>query len=200
VTSLDLSWAVRSVDAMLRRRQGIEEFTDDPACIFRISLARAGRALVLSDGAAIRPADPIVEIHYWNEHLSPIPEQGLNPAWAASFKRGLRYSLALVADLVAHDPRFGSVVAIHGAPAFAVESGAGSSARISERLGYDVVGDERAHGPIHAWLDSVLVWFLMWTFNRTSTRGRGISHGRIQIWMSRRKLIERYGRDGKVSP
>jgi hypothetical protein len=185
---------------MLRRRQGIEEFTDDPECLFRISLERAGRALVLSDGAAIRPADPVLGIHYWNEHLPPIPEQGLNPAWAASFRRGLGYSLTLIADLVAHDPRFGGVVAIHGAPAFAARSGAGTSARISARLGYDVIEDEGGERPIHVWLDGVLVWFLMWTFNRASTRGRGISHGRLQIWMSRRKLIERYGRGAKVLP
>jgi hypothetical protein len=183
---------------MLRRRQGIEEFTDDPECLFRISLIRAGRALVLSDGASIRPDDPIVEIHYWNEHVPTLPERGANAAWAASYKGRVRHSLALIADLLAHDPRFGDVVAIHGAPAFAAQNGGETSTRICEHLGYDVLGGEGEDGPIHAWLDSLLIWFLMRAFNPASTRGRGLSHRRIHIWMSRQKLIARYGRREKV--
>jgi len=79
VSNLDLTWAVRGVDAILRHRQGIEEFTDDRHCIFRISTETAGRAAILSDGAAIRPGDPLVQIHYWNEHMPVLPENGIVP-------------------------------------------------------------------------------------------------------------------------
>jgi hypothetical protein len=185
---------------MLRRRQGIEEFTDDPACIFRISLAPAGRSVVLSDGASIRPADPIVEIHYWNEHMPQVPEQGLTPAWAGSFRHGLSHSLSLIADLLIREPRFREVAAIYGAPAFAVLRGGDISTRISRHLGFDVLGENRDHGAIHTRFDSMLVWALTRTFNRGSGRGHGVPRGRLHIWMSRRTLIERYGPAGKVSP
>lgn len=198
MSSLDLSWAVRGVDSMLRRHQGIEEFTVDPACLFRISLAPARRAVLLSDGAAIRPGDPVVAIHYWNEHMPPLPARGMTAAWAATFKNGVRHSLALIADLFVEEQRFRDAAALYGEPAFATTSGSDASIRISHHLGFDVIDDESRHGAIHAWFDSVLIWFLMRTFNPVSVRGRGLAHGRLKIWMSRQKLIARYAGRAKV--
>jgi hypothetical protein len=64
VAYLDLNRAVRSVDSLLRQRQGIHEFTQDEACIFRLSVEPASRALVLSDGQAVRVGDPVAQQHF----------------------------------------------------------------------------------------------------------------------------------------
>jgi hypothetical protein len=186
------AWLLRRLDRMLRWRQGIFEFTDDPQCVFRVSVAPAGRALTLSDGAAIRPEDRVAQIHYWNEHLPLIPDAGHDATWASQFHRRVVHSLGLTAELLARDPRFADVAAIFAAPAFSADAGASITARISRRLGYDVLDEPPHLNPVHRWLDSFLVWNLMRIYNPVSTRGRGLAHGRVHVWMSRRTLLARY--------
>src|ERR1700681_4445282 len=64
-----LSGAVRQLDAALRRRQGIIEFTRDPQCILRLSAHRAEADVLLRD-RRVQRGEPIGEIHLWNEHRS----------------------------------------------------------------------------------------------------------------------------------
>jgi hypothetical protein len=186
------AWLLHRFDRMLRRRQGIFEFTDDPHCVFRLALVPAGRALTLSDGAAIGPGDRVAEIHYWNEHMPQIPDAGHDAAWASQFHRRVAYSLGLIAELLARDPRFADVAALFGAPPFAAAAGASSTAQISRRLGFDVLDEPPAANRVHRWLDSFLIWNLMRIYNPVSARGRGVAHNRVHIWMSRRTLLARY--------
>jgi len=58
---------VRGFDALLAQYYGIHEFTDDPDCIMRIALARAGRDIALSDGTSVRADDAVIDLHWWNE-------------------------------------------------------------------------------------------------------------------------------------
>jgi hypothetical protein len=193
VTAVGMDWAVRRVDAMLRQRQGIFEFSNDPDCIFRISLGRAGRLLTLSDGVAIRPHDAVVQIHYWNEQMPPIPKEGRSALWAARFRNGVVHSLSLLAEALTRERRFADVAAIFAAPAFAAGGGPAITTRLSTRLGFDVLDGPSSDGSIHAWFDSLLIWVLMRTFNPASVRGRGLAHDRVPIWMSRSKLLTMYG-------
>lgn len=186
------AWLMRRIDRMLRRRQGIFEFSDDPNCVFRLSVAPAGRALTLSDGAVIRPQDRIAQIHYWNEHMPQIPAAGPDATWASLFHRRVVYSLGLTAALLARDPRFADVAGIFAAPTFAAAAGASVTARISRRLGYDVLDEPPHLNRMHRWLDSFLIWSLMRIYNPVSVRGRGVAHDRVHIWMSRRTLLARH--------
>ncbi len=194
---LDLSWCVRSIDALLRRCHGIEEFTDDAQCVYRVSRTRAKCARTLSDGVSIAAGQPILQIHFWHEHLPAIPKDGPNAAWANVLKRRLRHSYELVADEIEANPRWASIGAIQAEPTFAYRSdGGGSLTRICELLGFDVVdrdGGNDMPARIHGFFDSVLVWGLVWAFNPSGLKSHGLWHGRIQIWMSRRKFIGRYG-------
>jgi hypothetical protein len=197
MASLDFSWAVRRVDTALRRRQGIAEYSDDPKCMLRYSLARVKRARTLSDGVAVAAGEPVLEIHYWNEHLPTIPRDGAYSAWAAQFVDRLVGSLYLLGDRMERDPKFADIVALRGAPAFAEGSRNGLQlARICRRIGFDIVEPQTAVGlgaRLHGFFDSILVWALVWTFNRAGLRMRGLAHGRIEIWMSRAKFVSRYG-------
>jgi hypothetical protein len=194
------AWMLRRLDILLRRRQGIFEFTDDPHCVFRLSVGRAGRALTLSDGAVIRPADRVVQVHYWNEHMPVIPAGGHDATWASLFHRRVVYSLGLTAALLARDPRFADIAAIFAVPAYAAGSGAANTARISRRLGYDVL-DEPQFNPVHRLFDSLLIWNLMRIYNPMSVRGRGVAHRRVYIWMARRTLLARYfAPEGDATP
>ena len=106
MSTLDLAWAVRGVDSVLRSRFGIEEFSDDPDCIFRISRDRALRPRILSDGAAIRRGDPVLQVHLWNEHLPAMSRDGRSAAWANLFKRRMLCSFALLANRIENEERF----------------------------------------------------------------------------------------------
>jgi YkoP domain len=197
VTSLDLTWAVKGVDSLLRQRQGIAEIADDPECIFRISMAVAHRAVALSDGVLIGSGEPVVRIHYWNEHLPVMTPEGPNSAWASVLVSRVRHSLGVLADRFEHDPMMATAQAIQASPAFAYRFGnAIQMSRITERFGFEVLDLEPETGlteRIHDVLDGMLVWGLIWAFNPGALKNHGFSHRRIQIWMSRRKLLSLYG-------
>ncbi|MGH6990506.1 MAG: YkoP family protein [Stellaceae bacterium] len=197
MTSLDLTWAVRGVDSLLRQRQGIAEIADDPECIFRVSVAVAHHVVTLSDGASIAIGEPVVRLHYWNEHMPAMPRDGPNAAWANLMVGRIRYSLGILAARMAGDRRFAEAEAIQAAPAFAYRFGnAVQLSRICERFGFEVLDLEprsRLAGRIHDILDGMLIWGLIWAFNPGALKNHGLSHRRIQIWMSRRKLVDLYG-------
>jgi hypothetical protein len=197
---LDLGWAVRGVDSLLRMRQGIEEFTDDPECVLRISINSAGRSLVLSDGTLVREGGPILQLHLWNERLPVLPASGPNAAWANSLKRRMRRSLTILAHHLQGEGRFDTVEAIQAAPAFPSRLGPLQMARIAGHFGFDVVDVSSGRGvtgQIHTVFDSLLVWSLTLAFNPAGLSGKGLLRRRCQIWMSRRKLACHYGIPGR---
>jgi hypothetical protein len=170
----------------------LSKFSADPDCVLRISLEPAGRTILLSDGVAIPAGDPVVAIHFWNEHLPVLPPEGLTAAWTGVMKRRIRHSFELLADYIETEPRFADVAAIHGAPAFPQRFGPVALARTLHHFGFDVMPPEHDLS-LHARLDSLLILGMNWAFNPVELRRHGRSYGRIHIWMSRRKLIERHG-------
>ena len=75
--------------------------------------------------------------------------------------------------------------------------------RLCEHVGWEIVPPAAAGGRWHARLDSLLIWGLIWAFQPAGLRGRGVAHGRIEVWMSSAKLTGRYGSrggDGRAGP
>jgi hypothetical protein len=198
---LDLGWAVRGVDSLLRMRQGIEEFTDDAECVLRISMNSAGRSLQLSDGTFVREGGPVLQLHLWNERLPVLPATGPNAVWANSLKRRMRRSLTILAYHLHGEGRFEAVEAIQAAPAFPSRLGPVQMARIAGHFGFDVVDMTSGRGvigQIHTLFDSLLVWSLTLAFNPAGLSGKGLLRHRCQIWMSRRKLENHYGTSADI--
>ncbi|HWI28599.1 MAG TPA: hypothetical protein VN668_16615 [Stellaceae bacterium] len=193
---LDLSRAVRGVDSLLRQRQGIEEFTEDEKCIFRISRVPASRDVVLSDGTQIREGDPVLQLHLWNEHLPVMPSAGPSPAWAIRLKRCMRSSLTAVAAYVEREHGLDAIRALHGAPPFGSRLGALQMVRTAYRFGFDVIDPDAPpewRERIHLVFDSMLLWGLAYAFNPAGLKTKGLLRYRHQLWISRRKLLLRYG-------
>jgi hypothetical protein len=203
VAYLDLGWAVRGVDSLLRLRQGIEEFTEDEECLFRVSREPAERSALLSDGTEIAEGEPVLHLHFWNEHLPLMPREGPSPAWAARLKRRMAVSLAAVAAYIERERTLDAVKALHGAPPFGSRLGTIQMVRTAQRFGFDVIEADASREwreRIHVVFDSMLLWGLAYAFNPAGLKTKGLLRHRHQLWISRRKLLLRYGRGLALAP
>ena len=187
-------WLRRSIfglDAYLRRQHGIIEFTNKSDCILRVAPAIAPQALTLSDGTSIRPGDPLLDLHLWNEHVPAIPPGGVTLRWATAAARCARNSLRALAveTRTGHTPHF---VALRGCLRF--------DGRLLQApfagCGFDTVVEtpHTAGAWIHELGEACLVAMLLWAFNPA-----GLGHAHLMrpcrfIWMSRTRLLERHGR------
>lgn len=192
-TRLEAGWLRRSVfalDAYLRERYGIVEFSEQPDCLLRIARAVAPRALTLSDGTEIHAGDPLLELHLWNEHVPTIPPGGVTLRWAATAARRARTSLrALAAAAQAGTvPEF---VALRGCLRF---DGRLLNAPFGG-CGFDtVVEPSTSPGEwLHGLGEHCLTGMLLWAFNPAGIGHARLSHSRRYVWMSRTRLLQRHG-------
>ena len=186
---------VRALDEWMRRRQGITEFTDDPNCILRISLAAAERELRLADGVVVRVGDTIIEIHFWNERMPQAGRSG-GLGWGGRFSRRLRRSFDDLALALERDPRLADVVAMRGRLAFAGARDSDDSRRFGAWFGFEMAETTRAdtlRHRLHDIVEDFWLYALTYTFNPGAVRGRSLVRRRDDMWISRARLTERYG-------
>lgn len=188
---------VLGLERLLRRAGHVQEFTQDEECILRIALTTYKSEIELSDGTKIRCGDRICELHLWNEHVPPMPPEGPDLAWGVRFYRLAVKSLRSLAAYMERDG-LRDIVALGGQMAFLEKDGSPVLTVVAGRLGFDVVNLTARAGRwgrfTHFW-ENIFSWALMWTFNPGSLRGkRFLRLKRYRLWMSRRALLERYGR------
>jgi ceramide glucosyltransferase len=188
--------AVKGIDSLLRLALGVREFSRDAGCLFRISLAHAAEETDLKDGTHLQPGDELIELHYWNDHLPPIPRGGPDLAWGMSFHRGVVHSLHQLADFVQHEPRYDGVKAVHADFVVASANQLRFFSRMTRMLGLEFTEPEPPRnwaGRLHAWGDRMLRRLLAWTFNPNSLKHGAEPPARRQLWISRQVLMMRYG-------
>jgi hypothetical protein len=185
----------------MRLRQGITEFTDDPNCILRISLEAADRELRLADGAVVRPGERVLEMHFWNERL-PQARGPIGLGWGRRFSRRLRRSFDDLAIALEHDPRFSDVVALRGRLAFAGARDSADCRRFGAWFGFEVAEETRAttlRDRLHAVAEDFWLLALTYAFNPGALRHRSLVRRHDDMWISRARLIERYGLRGEAA-
>lgn len=192
-----LRGAVLWVDAVLKRRLGIQAFTRNPDCLLRLSMTRSGADVTLSDGTRIVRDESVGEIHFWNERLPQTPPSGPDLAWALAFQRLLRHSLVDLAAFVETDPRFRGVRAFRGTIFLDRCSWLARTVRPVQRFGLELRVPARRGGPRQAFVDfweEVYSGVLCWAFNPCGTRSRRLrSATRRQFWISRNTLLALHG-------
>ena len=104
--------AVRGLDTLLRLRYGVHEFSRSPGCIFRVGPAHSPADMPLADGKVVRRGEPIADLHFWNEHIPPLPPEGADMRWAVGFYRLMRSSLQELADYLETEPRYRTAAAV----------------------------------------------------------------------------------------
>jgi YkoP domain len=191
---------VGSIDAVLRAYHGIGEYTDDPACVFRVGLGPAREAVILADGTAIAAGELVGSLHLWNENLSPYTTGGPDLAWACNMRRRVLRSLQLLADVVERDPAWKGVRAFRGDATLSRRLGDVQIRRLARRYGFERVASRLTLlRRLHFLGDCFNTWALTRAFNPTALERQGFLRGRCEVWMSRRALIERYGRAARLA-
>jgi hypothetical protein len=188
---------VLSLDLLLQRQNRVQEFTQDEDCILRIALTKCKKDVELSDGTHVRAGDRICELHLWNEHIPPMPPDGPDLRWGLRFYRLAVKSLRSLAVYITAD-ELQDIAALGGQMAFMEKDDSPVLATVAPQLGFDVVNLTAQAGRwgrfTHFW-ENIFSWALMWAFNPASLRGkRFLRLHRHRLWMSRRTLLERYGR------
>ncbi len=190
----DAAWAalVGRVDTVLRRCQGVIEFTGDPACVLRIELCHAPVDVTLGDGTRIDAGEPVGGLHFWNEHLPRFPRTGPDLRWAKTMQGRMATSLGMLAQFVERTPEWQGVRALRGCAPFCSRLSAMRIRRVTARYGFDLVDDAALGRSWHAFGENVMLWALARAFNPVATERQPFQREKHELWISRHRLLERY--------
>lgn len=183
----------RRLDAFLRHRYGILEFSEEPMCILRLSRERAGRRLSLSDGTTISRGEPVGELHFWSEHMPTFARYGPDLAWAVETYRRLKMSFGLLAAALDSDQTWRDLRAVFARWAFAGTFDAGHQRRLIGEFGLDIFPpDGTISGRLHDLMQDFLLWGLLRAFNPGALNSHGFFRSRQELWVSRPGLLARF--------
>jgi YkoP-like protein len=191
----DELWAgsMRLGDAILRSYYGVYEFTEDPACIFRIGLSEARNAVTLSDGTQIRRGEVIGTLHFSNEQLPRYSIQGPDFHWACAIRDQVRHSLYALADHIEIDPDWREVRALRGEAAFSAGLGISQVRRVAARYGFERVPTKPSlFSRLQRVGESFVLWGLARAFNPAAAPRQPFLRDHHELWISRSTLRQRY--------
>ncbi len=183
---------LRAFDRMLARLYGVYEFTDDPDCLFHLSITRLSQPLAL-DGQTVPAGAEALIIHFWNEHLPRLPREGATLAQAARFQHQIVKSLQAVAAEIRRDPQLARVQAVGGVSALTTTAGPNGTTRLLRRLGFTITPYHNRLGRFGLFWENLYSWLLMWAYNEASLRHRPLSRlARSNVWMPVEKYLILY--------
>lgn len=194
--------AVFALDAVQRRRFGVYEFTDDDRCILRVARAQAAEHVILADGTEVVPGDPVLEIHFWNEHIPEMGPDGPDLAWAARFLKRWLHSLRLLARYIQNSPECAHIVAVRGVSSFASHVLA-KYEHVTRQMGFEMHREipRNRREEVICFFISLYVWVIVWALNPAGLRGKPLASAeRSSLWISRKTLIDRFGRLERHAP
>lgn len=191
--------AIFGLDRWLRRRQGVFEYTDDPACIFRIQRALADVPLTLSGGARIEPGMPILNLHLWNEHVPLMGPEGATVAWARHLSRAVRSSLRQLAAYLDANSDLSDVAALRANMRLGTAEQGAQLVRLMGRYGFEPAGEVLRpgtwqSGSLHYYGESILIFMLVLATNPVAVGTPVLRRDHKLVYLSRPALERRYGR------
>jgi hypothetical protein len=192
--------AVGALDARLRLRYGVREYTHRPDCMFRIQVTRAAADLTLSDGARLRAGDRLIDLHVWNEQFPRMAARGPTLGWAARINRSMELSLR---ELASHLDHCGldDIAAIRANMGIGPDEERRRFARFMARFGF---GAMPAREPVslaermRQLGENILICAAVLARNPAALRPSFLLRGRLEMYLSRRCLEEHYGLRGRA--
>lgn len=196
---LDHTWLgtlVSALDDRLRLHYGVFEYTDRPDCLFRIQILRNDEDIVLSDGVPVRAGARIINLHVWNEQFPVFPPQGPTLAWARRLNRAFDASLCELAHFLQTEPALDDVTAICGNMTFEPSYRSAQLAQFVSRFGFEKVAvrQSRTLGKQMQRLgENIFISMMVLARNAAALRADTLWRDRTLVFLSRRRLHDRYG-------
>lgn len=183
---------IRLLDRVLRKIQGVFEYSDDPGCMFRARIGRVRHRINLPD-REIPAGATVLELHFWNEHMPQIPTEGPDLPLALRGQRMLVNSLRSFARQIEQDPRFSAGQAVGGSTVLFAAGDGSSGEKLFLRLGFSVFPYRNPLGRFGEFWENLYTWGLMWAFNAGSLQHRHLLQlQRSEAWMSTEQFLDRY--------
>lgn len=177
-------------DKYMCRKMNVIEFWDNPNCLIRVRLAQSDRALVVAN-EVIPVGEKIIEIHFWNEHIPPIPATGSDMKRAIKLVRMLMSTFTELAHQIDSDERFQGVKAVGGITPLFFAGEDSSGERIWKRLGFTMTPFKHPLGWFGEFWENVYTLMIMWAFNPLSERNqRLLSMRRTEFWTTTDEFIK----------
>jgi YkoP domain len=187
--------ALSAFDDWQRQRQAVFEYSHNPTCIFRLDITRAPRALTLRDGTILRAGDRVARLHFWNEQIPAIPEDGATIAWARRMKQAIAVSLRELAGYLAMRPDLADVAVICGSVPSGTKSQSGQVARIMGYYGFETIADTEPLSlgqRLHRFGENILISMIVLAHNAAALRSDTLARVRVPIFVSRRALEQEF--------
>jgi hypothetical protein len=191
-----LAKAIFALDTRLRRRLAVVEYTVHPSCIFRLGIARSRRALTLRDGTRLQAGDRVVELHFWNEHIPPIPPNGTTIRWAREAQKAIAISLRQLAHYLSSQPELSAINVICADVPSGTKAQSQQVARIMSHFGFEAFTEHERLSiseRVHRFGENILISLIVLAQNAAALRFDTLSRVRVPIYLSRRTLEQRFG-------
>lgn len=183
-------------DTRLRQHRGVIEYSTHPACLFRLEIAEAHRHLRLVDGTELRPGQRIVRLHFWNEHIPPVPTAGTTIRWARQVQRNISLSLRELARYLSSRPDLCDIFVICGDVPSATREQCGQIEYIMAHYGFETIMEtERLPFAerLHRLGENILISLTVFAQNPAALRLDTLQRVRVPIYLSRDLLERKFG-------
>lgn len=196
-----LTKAILALDASLRRRYSIIEYTDNPLCIFRMHIVRSKHELTLSDGTRLCRGERMVDLHFWNDQVPPSSQAGMTFSRASQMTRRTQISLQELAQYLKREPDLQDISIIRiNFPAVTRRKGE-QMARILARFGFEAIAEHETPSLsqlIRRFGENILISLVIIAYNAGAVGSDSLMRTRTPLYISRRMLESRFGRSTLV--
>ncbi len=184
--------AIRGIDALLRRCEGIFDYNSSGDCIFRASMCRIGAPSFLPPTLAAG-GKKMLELHFHGDRMPSMPPGGPDLAYAKKLTRMAANSFRLLAEYLLQDPRAADVGAVGGITNLFFSGNIAAGKKIFNRLGLHIERHRSRAGVVRRFFIDLYAWMLMWTYNPQILRARRpLEIEWYAFWISRSELAQRY--------
>lgn len=183
-------------DAPLRRHHGVIEYSAHKACIFRLEITASHRHLTLTDGTRLRPGERIVRLHFWNEHIPPVPSAGTTIRWARQIQRSISTSLNELACYLSSTPDLSDISVICGDVPSATREQCSQIEHIMAYYGFETIMEHerlQLRERVQRLGENILISLTVFAQNTAALRLDTLSRVRVPIYLSRRVLERKFG-------
>jgi hypothetical protein len=197
-----LAGFIFAFDARLRRRQAVIEYSAHPACVFRLEIASSGGQFTLRDGTCLQPNERVARLHFWNEHIPPMPQEGPTIPWARRLQKSISVSLRELARYLSSRPDLCDIRVICGDVPSGTKSQSGQVAHIMAYYGFEARGESdrlSLRERIHRFGENILISFTVFAQNPAALRLDTLMRVRVPIYLSRRNLERRFGSENTAA-